>query len=92
MKIIPKKHRHWGFTLVELLPPIGLAGFFAYASMLLPALAKAKMRANRVKCTSNVKWVGSAFKAPPTCLVLTTHLTRLALALALASAGSSIEA
>ena len=63
MKIIPKKRRHWGFTLVELLPPIGLAGFFAYASMLLPALAKAKMRANRVKCTSNVKWVGSAFKA-----------------------------
>ncbi|SVD62914.1 uncharacterized protein METZ01_LOCUS415768, partial [marine metagenome] len=26
MKIIPKKHRHWGFTLVELLPSVGLAG------------------------------------------------------------------
>ena len=63
MKIIPKKRRHWGFTLVELLPPIGLAGFFGYASMLLPALARAKAKANRVKCTSNVKWVGSAFKA-----------------------------
>ena len=64
MKIIPKKHRHWGFTLLELLPPVGLVGMMGVgASMLLPALAKAKIRANRIKCVSNIKQVGSAFWA-----------------------------
>jgi hypothetical protein len=64
MKIIPKKRRHWGFTLLELLPPVGLVGMMgAGASMLLPALAKAKVRANRIKCVSNIKQVGGAFKA-----------------------------
>ena len=59
MKI--NKRKTWGTTLVELLPPVGLAGVFA--SMLLPALAKAKVRANRIKCVNNIKQVGGALNA-----------------------------
>ena len=59
MKI--KRKRTLATTLVETLPPIGLVGFLA--TSLLPALGKAKARANRVKCVSNIKQVGGAFKA-----------------------------